>query len=568
MTEAPPALPSRQAVARSPLLGRKLGSLRRKHVGVAVLTGVAMVVVVAVELLALAMFLDWWLDLPWGVRLVSLAAQLAVFTGLVIRYLAAPLTQPPDEDDLALMVEKARPEFRSRLIAALQLTRPGAVTHGGSTALVCALVNETEALARPIEFRQIVPTERLKKIGALAILVPALALAGFFYGRDVCADLLKRVFLSHVPVPRKTRVLVPDGHKIIGLGDSVRLEAWVQGIIPASGKLRIEYRNRRAQEFSLEQDRDERGRFGRTIENVQDSFRYTIRLGDGVSPAYDVKAIPRPTVAAIQCAQEYPAYTKLQPVKRSLGDLSLLAGSKLSLTVTATKPVRSAALKLVGLTNAADVPLTVNARNPKELAGAIAIPARGLTGFSVQMLDTDGMESRDSAVYRVEIIPDKVPVVRLTYPDRKEELITRLATMLVAFDAADDFEIAKVRLKYKVDTVDNGAEKVVELDLAGETPPRLRRRHEWKIGAFSPLLSEGSTIEYWIEVEDNNNATGPGLGSTDHQLAKVVSENEKRADLLNRAGDYLGSIGDVATDQEKLNKSLGAIILEKTGPRQ
>ena len=57
----------------------------------------------------------------------------------------------------------------------------------------------------------------------------------------------------------------------------------------------------------------------------------------------------------------------------------------------------------------------------------------------------------------------------------------------------------------------------------------------------------------------------PGIGATDHQLIKVVSEAEKRADLLNRAGDYLGSITDVVNDQEKLNKNLGLIIKAKTG---
>jgi len=44
-----------------------------------------------------------------------------------------------------------------------------------------------------------------------------------------------------------------------------------------------------------------------------------------------------------------------------------------------------------------------------------------------------------------------------------------------------------------------------------------------------------------------------------------VSEAEKRTDLLNRAGDTLGSISDVAADQEKLNRNLGTLIREKTG---
>jgi len=50
---------------------------------------------------------------------------------------------------------------------------------------------------------------------------------------------------------------------------------------------------------------------------------------------------------------------------------------------------------------------------------------------------------------------------------------------------------------------------------------------------------------------------------TEHQLLRVVSENEKRADLLNRAGDFIGTIGDVAGDQEKLNFTLGTLIYER-----
>ena len=66
-----------------------------------------------------------------------------------------------------------------------------------------------------------------------------------------------------------------------------------------------------------------------------------------------------------------------------------------------------------------------------------------------------------------------------------------------------------------------------------------------------------------MEVEDNNDVTGPGVGVSDHHLARVVSETEKRADLLNRAGDFLGTIGDVTGDQEKINLNLGKIILDK-----
>src|SRR4051812_20929932 len=552
---------SGSAVQPSALLQAKIDALRRKHVTVTVATGLAMAVAVGVELLALALFLDWLMDLPWAIRLILLVAQFAVVCYITWQSILRPFLNHPDADELALMVEKARPLFRSRLIASLQLTRPNGIPPGASPILVDSMVEETEALAKPIDFNAIVSTDRLTRIGGLAVTVTILGLAGLVLGKGTVSDLLKRAFLSNIPVPRKTRVIVPEGDKLVGRGDNVRLEAFADGVLPNHGRVEVKYRGRRLQEYPLEQNRENKRHFARTIDNVQDSFSYVIYLNDGQSRSLTVKAIPRPTVGTIECTQEFPAYTKLNPVRRSLGDLSLLAGSKLQLKIAATKDIKTAGISFVGVDQT--IPVQVSAQNPRELTGQFAVPAKGLTGFSIQMLDTENMESHDTAVYRVDVLPDKAPVARITYPDRKEELITSIATMIVGLEASDDFAIAKLRLRYKVDTRDEGAEQAIELDLEGQALQKLRRRHEWKFGDFSPPLSEGSRIEYWIEVTDNNNVTGPGIGMSEHQLAKVVSESEKRADLLNRAGDYLGSINDVANDQEKLNRTLGTIIREK-----
>src|SRR5688572_29169904 len=85
------------AVQPSALLLGKLAALRRRHVAVAVLTGLAMIVAVSIELGALAMFFDWWLNLPYGVRLVSLIVQLAVFTFILLRMVVHPLLRQPDD---------------------------------------------------------------------------------------------------------------------------------------------------------------------------------------------------------------------------------------------------------------------------------------------------------------------------------------------------------------------------------------------------------------------------------------------------------------------------------------
>src|SRR4029079_6971920 len=125
-----PASPA--AVQPSALLQAKIDALRQKHVMVAVATGVAMAVAVAVELLALAMFLDWLIELPWAIRLISLLLQIGVLGYIAWTATLRPFLRQPDDDELALMVEKARPAFRSRLIASLQLTRPNGIPPGAS----------------------------------------------------------------------------------------------------------------------------------------------------------------------------------------------------------------------------------------------------------------------------------------------------------------------------------------------------------------------------------------------------------------------------------------------------
>jgi hypothetical protein len=145
-----------------------------------------------------------------------------------------------------------------------------------------------------MDFNQIVPTDRLRTLGLVALVVTALGVFGLVYGGPDTWTLLRRAFLAHVPVPRKTRVFVSDGDKVIGRGDSVRLEAFAQGIVPGRGKVEIKYSGRRTQEFPLEQNKDNRAHFGRSIENVQDSFTYVIFLNDGRSESFSVKALPRP----------------------------------------------------------------------------------------------------------------------------------------------------------------------------------------------------------------------------------------------------------------------------------
>src|SRR5687767_7953342 len=88
--------PSASSLRPSQLLAEKAGGLRRRHVFVQAMTGVSIAVVLGVELLALAMFLDWWIELPWAIRLISLLVQAGLIATILILFVFRPLLRQPD----------------------------------------------------------------------------------------------------------------------------------------------------------------------------------------------------------------------------------------------------------------------------------------------------------------------------------------------------------------------------------------------------------------------------------------------------------------------------------------
>ena len=546
-----------QSVAPSALLHEKLAGVRAKILTVTAGSGVSLALILVTGLLAGGMLADWLLDLPLAVRAALLALNASVLGYILFRDVITPIIRRPDDNTVALLVERALPQFRSRLIAALQLTQPQAIPAGASPVLVAELVRETETMARPIPFGDVINAVRFVKLALAALILLGGGVYGYRSLGDDANDLLKRAFLSQdTAVPRKTRVALVGGDRIVPAGEAVTIEADARGLVPDTGKLVVKYASGRSAEYPM--TRTNKMRFIRTLDGVQESFTFTVKLNDGQSKSAKVEVVPRPGIAGIEAVQDFPKYTELGSVKRSMGDLTLLAGSVLKLKVTPSKEVTQAEVRLFGTTTTNTLAMKIDVK-AGALTAEIPVPKEEFSGFSIHLVDKHAIASKDEAVYRVDVLPDKAPTVRITYPDRKEELITQRARLLLAFEALDDFAIAKVRLAF---SVDGGATRSIPLDI-GRPERALRHRYEWNVGKLTPLVPEGSMMEYWIEVEDNNDVTGPGVGFSARFAAKVVSDAEKRADLLNRAGDFLGSISDVANDQEKLNQRLGTLIREK-----
>jgi hypothetical protein len=500
--------------------------------------------------------LDYLTMLRWSWRLVLLLGITAGLGLLLWRLAWLPLRAALSDDAVALMLERGIPSFRTRCIAAVQLARDGP-----PPALVGALVAEATALARAERLDAAIdrrPLHRGLKLLAAAVLIAA-PLA--WLGGEKTAPLVRRAFLSREPVPRQTRIELSDGPRTLAVGDDCLLVARAAGVVPRRGKITLALGGGRRQELPFEADAQEPSRFSRLLRSVQEPFDFTIHLGDARTEPQRVRVKPRPAVVSIAAQEIFPAYTARKPEPRSMTALKLLAGSRLALRVKANTKLGTAAVRLAGVGH--EAPLAVEGWSRTEAAGEIVLPAKDVTGLQIRLVDADGVESRSPTTYRVELVPDAPPVVKLLSPPRREELLTAGATMLLAFEAHDDFGLAHARLHYAVDWQEGAPHQTIDLDLAGQRPRDLARRFEWKLGQLQPPVGEGQVIDYWIEVADANDVTGPGLARLEHHQARIVSELEKRAELAARLSDAMQGLDETRRGQERASESLGEFIFEK-----
>jgi hypothetical protein len=549
---------------RSPALAGHLSRVRSALARTALLTGICMAVPILLGWLAITMPLDWMVELPWAARAALLVAGSGAAAFVAWRHGIREFFHRPNDEAVALRIERALPEFRSRFIASVQLSQTQ------NTTLVSALLDQTAEIAGRASLKDV--PKRATLLRWLKISLTLLLVAGVACGlaRGVALPLFQRAILMDVKVPRKTQIVNGTGNLTIALGDDLRIEATASGIIPTAGKLRITTASGKKQDFVLDRTATNPKAFLRVLQSVQETFQYTIELGDNRTQASRIKVRPRPTIAKIDATQIWPAYTQLPPKQRPMGDLKILAGSKLGIRLKASSNLRSATMRFLAADRKTIVrdtslkpvllppePGKLSAMTDWEVTADVS--SQSATGIAFHLVDEEGVESKATTIYRLDVTPDEVPALRILWPQRREELVTRAATLLVSFEAKDDYGIGKIRLHFAVNWSEGKPYKTIELNLDGETPKELTRRFDWRLANLG--VNEGDVIDYWLEAEDINTVTGPGRTMlAEHYQARVVSDADKRADLATRLDDTLRGLNDIKEGQEELSKRLGEMI--------
>ena len=543
------------------VLRNKLARTRFSILAVELARRIAITFSVLVTLLTSLLFLDLLADLDIQTRSLLLFSIITLTAILTIWSLFSLITKWKNDETLALEIERKNKDFDSRLISSIQFAkRQAAFPENAPMSMIHNMILETKDASKKFNFLKIVNPKALTRATLIFFVIVITSSIWLYSEKDNIPILVKRALGEQIEIPRDTTIIEEPNISKVGIGDNIQMTFKVKSKKTSELKanLNIEYNSGRNVKVSLERTEKEPDTYTGTIEDVPESFSFDAQIDDAKTKTLTVTAIERPTIKNISATQVYPEFTKQSPTNHVPGDFTFFPGSEVTINIESSKELDSGNLKFLGLDN--QMPLSVNEANKKEGVAKIKIPSQSLSGFSVSLTDSDEMDSKNNAIYKISLLTDLPPEIRITYPKRSEELVTRKATLLIKYEAIDRFGVNSINLKYKREE-----NEIVTIPLMKEesSKKQISDSYEWNLGSLKTGLSEGDQIEYWLEASDQN-ISGLNISSSEKLSLKVVTPEEKRADLLGRTSDALGSVDEATNDQENLNKDLESIIRKNT----
>lgn len=576
MAKLEPDTENRELPTLTPGLGRVLDAVRRRAWLVQWSTCIASVLVFLGSSWWLRVWIDWKWHLPWGVRAMWLAVEVVMVLVMLWRLGVGRGLVPMNRHQTAVLMERRLPEvgleLHSGLVSAVEwsdeLERSGDHSPAPeSWLLVKAAMGEVEEkLTKPDRdwSKRLFAGRWAKRLGLLALILAASGAALMWSFRPVSALLWQRLWLSRVELPNATTVIGISGDVQVMAGESVRLLARAEGVVPEKGQLRLVREDGGFELMEVQADPNEPDLYVAELRNVRDSLTYRFEIHDGISVEHRVTVMHPPVLKEIRFVQRYPDYTGLQEVVIPATRLRLLHGSMLKVEGKASKALKEARLQITDAEGKVvlEEAMILKDQDKSGIELNLEVPGKGWSKLSVKLLSQDEVHSMNDPVYRIELIQDVAPELEIFEP--REERMTMLADdrMPVRFRVSDDYGLAEVGLCYRVvrpglsEGREDGRLKVE----IGERKQTLSQQMEWHLMEIAPPLTPGCRVVFWLEAIDGNTLTGPSKSKSIERTIEIVTPQQKRLELLELLGQHARMLERLHEMQREANEKTDAAI--------
>jgi hypothetical protein len=528
--------------------------------------GLLLLLTAAGVFLLAAFIADVLTRFPYPVRLGLLASAVGYGLWWFQRRALRPAAQRLEAQEVSLLVERAEPGLQSRLISTLQWQEQLKLDAGTSENLVEGLVSQTFGMLGSVHFERIIDTSwrgrSLLRLLLVGLIIAGLAALFPLHTLIFC----QRLILPGIEYPTQTRIVSIEMPELIPLGDPIPVRITVDGVVPKLGRLLLESDDGDAIEYDLQPAEPDSPIFAVELSALSQPAVMYIEINDADAGPIRLDPTARPLLETISATITSPAYTGIEQRTEQTGNLRVIEGSRIDMTITTSKPCPG--FSLLGLGGeTADLP---KPQSDGGRAFSFSFTANESFAFSVAMKDEVGLEAADVPQYRVTVIRDRSPTIRIKQPDGSIELAPVSRAPLV-FSINDDLGIKSIRIEYTVENgeVDDGQGFTINRELPRTVYDRLDNvgratfdYNGWWENARTQVVP-GQIIRFWIIAEDG--APTPHISQSDEHIIRVISSAEYRRVLWSKLGEHIERVDDLVPDIKSSSGDLED-ILERMKP--
>ncbi len=520
-------------------LDAELGQAARRIRAADVLRGALALAVLTLAYVLATMTLDRSVELPAEARLVGLVGYALAALGVGYFALYRPLACKLNPRYTARRIEETAEDAKNAVINYVDL-QDADMAEAVRARLAARAAQEVGGAdtRRLSESKSVV----WLLVGA-GLLVAALAVCFLVFRPGPFWSLLKRAVHPYTTATIATKteleLLAPEsGNASVLSGDTLTVRAHVGGRLPDAGepdepRLLVRYSPEAEPEvYALEAGASPRD-LARALPPrvLQNGLFYRVSAGDATTPEYRIDVRPRPTILKSQARYDYPAYTRLKPETADGPAVEGLRGTAVALTVTANRPLKTAALSFDA--QSAELPGEID---PADGARATFRFTLGeSTSYRVRFAGAEGDPGEPFGPHPVKVARDDRPVLTITAPKETETALPANGLLAVDGIASDDFGLTQVRLRMQLagprptelQSVFYKAGKPLKRPSDGTDPTRLEVQlsqslSDAKFADGRPAnLGENAVLEFWLEALDNCTVPNPNAGRSEVKRVKL-----------------------------------------------
>jgi hypothetical protein len=466
------------------------------------------------------------------------------------------------ENEIAKHIGIFFPSIKDRLLNVLQLAKEAdSVSKFYSTELIDGTFKKFTDEIQPLELAQSISTKHLPVLyRRLIVSIIGITMLLLIFPDSIYNAAHRLIhFTKEFSPPLKYQIEILPGNKEIVKGNNVDIHVKVKPLLlkftSHSKELTI-IRQQAGQDNydELKLKSDSNDIFFTTFQEVRTTTKYFAQYADIESEHFTLTVLDRPLIRSFRVRLDYPAYTKIPPMTMDefIGDVTALTGTHVSISGSASKPLKEAVL-LFG--NNTKLGFTT-----QEEKFSVSFPLSSDNSYSISILDEEGLSNSDPVRYQLKTVIDEFPIVEIVDPGRNIDIIGD-QTITLFLKAKDDFGFSSMRLGYRLVKSRYEQSQIdytyVTIPLSIVSEGQVEMYYIWDLKKLN-LVPE-DVVEYFVEVFDNDAVHGPKNGRSKLYLLRLPSLDEVFADVNKDHERSMEDLKQSLDDEKRLKENIESI---------